>query len=283
MAETLSQKLQSLPSIRETIEISGLRAEKKFGQNFILDSNVTDKIARAAGDLSDKNVIEIGPGPGGLTRSLLNAGAKSVTAIEYDPRAVEALKPLVAAAENKLTIVQGDALEVDLTTLVPSGPRVIVANLPYNVATPLLIGWLSQIHADPASYDRLVLMFQKEVGDRILASTNTKTYGRLSIMSQWLCHVERAFDLPPSVFVPPPKIMSSVIVLNPRKQTGQQPSFETMERIVGLAFQQRRKMLRKSLKEYCELLDACDIDETYRAESLDFQAYLKLARASEND
>jgi 16S rRNA (adenine1518-N6/adenine1519-N6)-dimethyltransferase len=270
--------IDSLPPLRDVIAQHHLRAEKKFGQNFILDLNITDKIARAAGKLSDKNVIEIGPGPGGLTRSLLRAGAKSVTAIEFDPRAVGALVDLQNAAQGRLKVIQGDALASDLTALTPA-PRVIVANLPYNIATPLLTNWLSQLRAAPGCYDMMVLMFQKEVAERITAAAGAKEFGRLSVIAQWLCDTDRVFDLPPSAFTPPPKVTSSIVRFIPKNIDTDSPSFETVERLTAAAFGQRRKMLKSCLKPWPGLLEKAGIDATKRAEQLKVPDFILLAKS----
>lgn len=272
--------LDSLPPLREVISRHDLRADKKLGQNFLLDGNITDKIARAAGDLRGVTVFEIGPGPGGLTRSLLRAGAQRVIAVEYDPRAVGALRELEEASGGRLTILQADALATDLTELAPSSRRAIVANLPYNIATPLLLGWLKQIRADAAAYDSMTLMFQREVADRLTASCGGKTYGRLSVMAQWLCGVKRLFDLPPSVFVPPPKITSSVVQFRPLPPPADAPEVAAMEAVTAAAFGQRRKMLRSSLKSFPGLLERAGIDGSLRAEQLDIAAFVRLARLS---
>ncbi|MCB1562528.1 MAG: 16S rRNA (adenine(1518)-N(6)/adenine(1519)-N(6))-dimethyltransferase RsmA [Alphaproteobacteria bacterium] len=268
--------LDDLPPLRDVIATAGLRAEKALGQNFLLDSNITDKIARQCGDLSAVNVIEIGPGPGGLTRSLLKAGAKSVTAIEFDPRAVSALQTLKKAANGRLEIVQADALETDLTALVPA-PRLIAANLPYNIATPLLIGWLRQIREDHGAYNAMVLMFQKEVAQRITAPQGMKAYGRLAILSNWLCETKKLFDLPPSAFTPPPKVASSVVRLVPKAPEPNAPSFESIEKLTEAAFGQRRKMIRSSLKNYAAALEALAIDPSKRAEELRIEEYIGIA------
>lgn len=273
--------LEDLPPLREVIAAHDLRAEKKLGQNFLLDSNITDKIARHAAQLSGgfegKTVFEVGPGPGGLTRSLLKVGAKKVIAVEFDPRAVGALQDLKAAAEGRLEVVQGDALGLDLSALA-EGPRVIVANLPYNIATPLLTGWLAQIRADRDVYTAMVLMFQKEVAQRICADVGSKAYGRLSVISRWICETKKLFDLPPSAFTPPPKVTSSVVGFVPRDFTADAPAFATMEALTAAAFGQRRKMIRSSLRDYAENLKKAGIDDNLRAENLSVQDYIKLAK-----
>ena len=273
--------MDDLPPLRSVINAHGLIADKKFGQNFILDSNITDKIARHAAlsdvqGFSDKNVIEIGPGPGGLTRSLLKAGAKSVTAIEFDPRAVGALQDLKDSAGGRLEILEGDAMELDLASLV-SVPRVIVANLPYNIATPLLIGWLKQIREDQKSYASMTLMFQKEVAQRIVAGVGDKAYGRLSVISNWLCDCRKAFDLSPSAFTPPPKVTSSIVQFVPRNLEKGAPTFDAVESVTAAAFGQRRKMIRSSLKDYNEALEKSGLDASLRAENLSLDDYIGLA------
>lgn len=274
---------ESLPPLREVISAHDLRAEKKLGQNFLLDQNITDKIARhadrACRGFAGKTVFEIGPGPGGLTRSLLKAGAEKVIALEFDPRAVAALAGLEEASKGRLEVLQADALEIDLLKLA-DGPRVVVANLPYNIATPLLTGWLSQLHADISAYDALVLMFQKEVAQRIAADVCGKTYGRLSVISQWLCETKKLFDLSPAAFTPPPKVTSSVVQFVPRALGGDAPDFKAVERTTAAAFGQRRKMIRSSLKDYAEHFEALGLDPELRAENLQVEDFVNLTKAS---
>ncbi len=269
--------MMSLPPLRDVIARYNLRAEKKLGQNFLLDQNITDKIVRAAGDLSHYHILEIGPGPGGLTRSLLESPARTITAIEFDPRAVEALQELKTVYPTRLHIIADDALSIRETLLVPA-PRVIVANLPYNISTVLLLKWLAQIAQDKNTYSHMVLMFQKEVAQRITAGVSTSSYGRLSVMTQYLCDAACMFDLPPSAFTPPPKVTSTIIKLTPKEQSSEMPSFKSLEFIVGLAFQQRRKMLRSSLRGYLSQLKECGIDESLRAENVTVAQYVQLAR-----
>lgn len=271
---------ESLPPLRDVIARHDLRAEKKLGQNFILDSNVTSKIARAGGDLSDLTVFEIGPGPGGLTRSILAADAHKVIAIEFDPRAVTALAALSDAADGRLQVVHDDALRADLVQLAPDVQRALIANLPYNIATPLLLRWLGQIRQDMNSFSFMMLMFQKEVAMRLVAQPGTKEYGRLSIMAQWLCNVHRVFDLPPSVFVPPPKVTSSVVHFVPRVLPADAPPVAVVERITAAAFGQRRKMIRSSLKDYRAVLEKLGINETLRAEQLSVDDFINIAKAA---
>lgn len=269
----------SLPPLREVIARYDLRAEKKLGQNFLLDTNITDKIARQCGDLTGRTVFEIGPGPGGLTRSLLKAGAGKVIAIEFDARAVEALSGLKEAAGARLEILQADALQTDLCALSPEGQAHIVANLPYNIATPLLVGWLRQIRRNPDCFAGMTLMFQKEVAQRITALPATKAYGRLSVLSQWLCDVRKMYDLPPSAFTPPPKVSSSIVRFTPKQAACDAPAFATLEKLTAAAFGQRRKMLRSSLKDYGVYLDRLGVDPSLRAEVLPPEKYIELAKA----
>ncbi len=271
---------KNLPPLREVIRLHELRAEKALGQNFLLDQNLTDKIARLAGDLQGKTAIEIGPGPGGLTRSLLRSEARQVIAVEFDKRAVAALQDLVVAAQGRLTLLQDDALRCDLVAAAPA-PRAIVANLPYNISTVLLVNWLEMIREDASVFSSMTLMFQKEVADRILALPGSKTYGRLSVIAQWLCNVKRVMELPPSAFTPPPKIDSTVVHFVPRDSLTNWPRFATVEKILAAAFQQRRKMIRSSMKEYSAAMEATGLEQTLRAEDVTVEQYLNLARAVE--
>lgn len=277
MADTVA----ALPPLREVIKAWQLDADKRLGQHFLLDLNLTAKIVRAAGDLTGITAIEIGPGPGGLTRPLVESAAARVIAVERDPRCVAALQSVVEASQGKLTLIQGDALAVDLLELAPA-PRAIVANLPYNVATPLLIGWLKQA----AAFTSMTLMFQREVALRLIAPPRSKDYGRLSVMTQWLTDATLVFDLPAAAFTPPPKVVSSVVRLVPRAMGADEPSFAAMERVVAAAFAQRRKMLRAGLRGFVpdpiKLLEAASIDPTVRAEELDVDAFRALTRAWES-
>jgi 16S rRNA (adenine1518-N6/adenine1519-N6)-dimethyltransferase len=272
--------ISSLPPLRDVIKEHDLRAEKKLGQNFLLDLNLTDKIARAAGDLNDITVFEIGPGPGGLTRSLLLVPSKKVIAIEYDPRAIKALEGLKIAAKDRLDIFHADALETNLTAL-SDAPRAIIANLPYNIATPLLVNWLRQIKETPDSYRSMTLMFQKEVAQRITATVGDKAYGRLAVLSQWLCDVKISFDVPASAFTPPPKVTSSIVHFRPKKLAVQPPSFKSVEILTAAAFGQRRKMIRSSLKNYQQFFEVVGLDETMRAENISPEKFIELAGLSE--
>lgn len=273
-------RIDDLPPLREVIAKHDLRAIKSLGQNFLLDLNLTARIARAAGDIADVTVIEVGPGPGGLTRALLGAGAKRVIAIERDRRCLSALGEIVTRFPGRLTLVEADALEVDFGGL--AGPPVrIVANLPYNIATPLLVGWL-RAEPWPPFYDRLVLMFQREVAERIVARPGSKAYGRLSVLAAWRTEPELLFDIDPRAFTPPPKVVSSVVRLTPRAEPAAcDPA--TLERVVSAAFGQRRKMLRQSLKtlgcDTTKLLEASAINGTRRAEEIDVAGFVSLANA----
>jgi 16S rRNA (adenine1518-N6/adenine1519-N6)-dimethyltransferase len=270
------ESIAALPPLRETIAAHGLDAKKRFGQHFLLDLNLTRRIARAAAPLADGTVIEVGPGPGGLTRALLLEGAMHVVAIELDPRAIEALRELEAAAGSRLSLLQADALKVDLPNLGPA-PRRIVANLPYNVSTPLLVRWLHE--AD--SLADMVLMFQKEVVDRLIASPRSKDYGRLSVLAQHVCEVRRLFDIPASAFVPPPKVVSSVARLVPRPAATRLANLAPLERVTAAAFGQRRKMLRGSLaglfRDPTAILTALGLSPTARAEELSVDDFVRLA------
>jgi 16S rRNA (adenine1518-N6/adenine1519-N6)-dimethyltransferase len=264
-----------LPPLREVIARHGLDARRSLGQHFLLDGNLTARIARCAGDLAGRNVIEVGPGPGGLTRALLQTDAATVTVIEVDPRAVAAMREL-ADGDARLHVVEGDAVRMDLAALVPA-PRVIVANLPYNVATPLLVGWLRQA----ASFERLVLMFQLEVAERICAAPGTAAYGRLSVLAQWICEADLALRLPPAAFVPPPKVYSAVVGLVPTAEQPGSALFGVMETVTAAAFGQRRKMLRGALKSLGgdALLARAMIAGERRAETLSVAEFDRLARA----
>ncbi len=269
--------LAGLPPLREVIATHGLDARKRLGQHFLLDLNLTRRIARAAVPLDQGVTIEVGPGPGGLTRALLLEGAQRVVAIEIDSRAIAALKELQTAAAGRLALVEADALKVDIATLGPF-PRRIVANLPYNVSTALLVGWLHQ--ADEIA--DMVLMFQKEVVDRLAAAPRSKDYGRLSVLAQHVCTVQRLFDVAPSAFVPPPKVVSSVVRLRP-KTDGRLADLRPLEKVTAAAFGQRRKMLRSSLGSVfaspLEVLDRLGIPPTARAEELSVADFVRLAEA----
>ena len=270
--------LARLPPLRETIAAHGLDARKRLGQHFLLDLNLTRRIARAAAPLNQGTVIEVGPGPGGLTRALLLEGAERVVAVELDSRAVAALQELVDAAGGRLQVVQADALKVGLTDLGPA-PRRIVANLPYNVSTALLVRWLHQ--ADEIA--DMVLMFQKEVADRLAAQPRSKDYGRLSVLAQHVCTVQRLFDVAPSAFVPPPKVTSSVVRLRPRPADLRLADLKALERVTAAAFGQRRKMLRGALaglfSDPAAVLTGLGLRPTARAEELTVADFVRLSEA----
>jgi 16S rRNA (adenine1518-N6/adenine1519-N6)-dimethyltransferase len=267
-----------LPPLREVIAKYDLAARRALGQNFLLDLNLTGKIARAAGDLTAGTTIEIGPGPGGLTRALLSHGAREVIAIERDARCLGALAEIAAAYPGRLTVIEGDALTVDCARL-GSAPRRIVANLPYNIATPLIIKGLQQ----GSAFESLTVMVQKEVADRLIASPRSKEYGRLSILAQFLSKPRRLFDLPPRAFVPPPKVTSTVIELRPLPEPAFPARLADLERVTQAAFGQRRQMLRQSLRSLGgdaeALLTAAEIAPTARAEELTVAQFAALARA----
>jgi 16S rRNA (adenine1518-N6/adenine1519-N6)-dimethyltransferase len=269
-----------VPPLREVIARHGIAARKNLGQNFILDLNLTRRIARAAGALERGTTIEIGPGPGGLTRALLAEGAGHVIAIERDPRCLAALQELAAAQPGQVEIIAGDALALDPATL-GEAPRRIVANLPYNIATALLVKWLGRI----AEYESLTLMFQREVAERLVAAPRGRAYGRLSVLAQWLCEVRILFDIPPRAFTPPPKVTSSVVRLVPRPVPLAPARKAMLERVTAAAFGQRRKMLRSSLKSLGlpvePLLAAAGVPPTARAEELSVGEFCALARLIE--
>lgn len=278
MSDDIKKNIEALPPLRDVIAAHGLRAEKALGQNFLLDLNLTDKIARLGGALDGLDVIEIGPGPGGLTRRLVANNPRSVTALEKDSRAIIALQDVVDAAQGALSVCEEDALAIDLQLIGRDGARAIIANLPYNIATPLLINWLKDIDAKGAdAYQFMALMFQKEVAQRIVARCGDKTYGRLAVLCQYLCDVKLALSLPPSAFTPPPKVTSAVVVFRPKDKGALQPDLSILERLTKDAFGQRRKMIRSSLKAYLPVIETLGIDPTSRAEELDVQQYVQLA------
>ena len=268
-----------LPPLREVIAVHGLSAKRSLGQNFLFDLNLTRRIARAAEPFEGFTIVEIGPGPGGLTRALLAEGAKKVIAIERDQRAMAALAEIADAYPGKLDVINEDALQVEFPKLI-QGPAKIVANLPYNIATPLLIGWLS-VDPWPPWFSSLTLMFQKEVAQRIVAKPASEHYGRLSVISQWRCTATKLFDVNRSAFTPPPKITSSIVHLVPRSVCEPQCSLAALERVTAAGFGQRRKMLRQSLKAVFakpeDVLEPLGIAPTARAEELSVQDFGRLA------
>ena len=275
--------IDGLPPLREVIASHGLSARKSLGQNFLLDLNLTAKIARAAGDLTGADVLEIGPGPGGLTRGLLAEGARRVLAVEKDSRCLPALEAIAAACPGRLEVLNADALAINpLDHLTP--PIKIVANLPYNVGTELLIRWLTP-KTWPPVWDSLTLMFQREVADRIVARPGSKAYGRLALLAQWRCDARIVMHLPPSAFTPPPKVSSAVVHITalPAPRFPADPVI--LERVVAKAFNQRRKMLRAALKGLApdieDRLIAAGIAPTDRAETVDLERFCALARGFE--
>ncbi len=274
----MTDAISKLPPLREVIAAHNLAAQKKLGQHFLLDLNLTEKIARAAGPMTDGTVIEIGPGPGGLTRALLLQGARHVIAIEKDSRCIAALADLKSAADGRLEILEADARHLDVNNL-GYGPRKIVANLPYNVGTPLLIDWISKA----TFVESMTLMFQREVADRIVAGPGDPSYGRLSVLANWRCQTRKLLNLPARAFTPPPNVDSAVVSLKPYKTPPFAADQAILERITAAAFGQRRKMLRGALKtlpiDPLELLEAADIDPTKRAENIDTAGFAALACA----
>jgi 16S rRNA (adenine1518-N6/adenine1519-N6)-dimethyltransferase len=270
-----------LPPLREVIRRHGLFAKRSLGQNFLLDLNLTGRIARAAGPLDNVTVVEVGPGPGGLTRALLAEGARTIVAIERDERAVAALGEIASRHPGRLLVVPGDALSFDPRPHLDDGPARIVANLPYNIATALLVSWLAA-EPWPPWYDRMVLMFQREVAERIVAGPGNRQYGRLSVLTAWRTQAKILFDVHPSSFVPPPKVTSSVVELLPRPEPLACDG-RALERVTAAAFGQRRKMLRQSLKSLdrnpLPLLEAASIQPTARAEDVPVEGFVALARA----
>jgi 16S rRNA (adenine1518-N6/adenine1519-N6)-dimethyltransferase len=269
--------LDGLPPLREVIATHGLDALKSLGQNFLLDLNITQKVARNAGKIDDAVVVEIGPGPGGLTRALLALGARHVVAIERDRRAIPALAEIADHYPGRLTVIEGDALTTDVAQLAEPGvPLKIVANLPYNIGTQLLVNWLTIPW--PPFWQSLTLMFQKEVGERIVAEAGDDHYGRLGVLCGWLTQAEMMFDLSPQAFTPPPKVTSTVVHIEPRRN----PipcELAKLERVTHAAFGQRRKMLRQSLKPLGgeALLNRAEIDPSRRAETLSIEEFCRIA------
>lgn len=272
--------IDALPPLREVIASHGLSARKSLGQNFLLDLNLTAKIARQAGDLTECDVLEIGPGPGGLTRGLLSEGARRVLAVEKDARCLPALQEIAEAAPGRLQVINADALELDpLAYLTP--PIRVAANLPYNIGTELLVRWLTP-PVWPPFWQSLTLMFQREVADRIVAQPGSKAYGRLAVLAQWRCDARIVMTLPPEAFTPPPKISSAVVHLTALPEPKFEADQKTLEMVVARAFNQRRKMLRAALKglvpDIEDRLIAADIKPTDRAETVGLEQFCALAR-----
>jgi 16S rRNA (adenine1518-N6/adenine1519-N6)-dimethyltransferase len=276
--------IDDLPPLREVIRRHALSARKSLGQNFLLDLNLTSRIARAAGSLEDATVIEIGPGPGGLTRALLAQGARHVIAVERDPRAFPALEEISDRYPGRLEIVGTDAQQFDPRPFLGSTRAKIVANLPYNIATQLLIGWLS-IEPWPPWYDRMVLMFQREVAERIVARENDEAYGRLGVLANWRAETKILFDISPAAFVPQPQVTSSVVRLIPRASP-EACDRRALEQVAAAAFGQRRKMLRQSLKSLsvdpARLVAAAHVESTRRAETVPVGGFVAMARELTN-
>lgn len=271
--------LDGLPPLRDVIQRHGLDAKKALGQNFLLDLNLTQKIARTAGPIENHTVIEVGPGPGGLTRAILALGAKRVIAIERDARCLPALAEISEHYPGRLTVIEGDALKVDFEALAPGEPVRIIANLPYNVGTQLLVNWLLP-KTWPPFWESLTLMFQREVGLRIVAEENDDHYGRLGVLCGWRTNARMAFDVPPQAFTPPPKVTSSVVHLEPVANP-LACDVAALERVTHAAFGQRRKMLRQSVKSLGgeALLAKAEIDPQRRAETLSVEEFVRLANA----
>lgn len=275
----MSHSFDALPPLREVLDRFDLNPKKSLGQNFLLDLNLTSRIARSAGRLEGANILEIGPGPGGLTRSILKENPASLTVIERDDRCLAALEQISAHYAGKLHIIAGDAL-LDQPVLAPELQTRIIANLPYNIATPLLIGWLES-EPWPPFFASMTLMFQKEVADRIVAAPGSRTYGRLAVLAQWRCTTEQLFDIPPQAFTPPPKVTSSVVHLEPR-ETPLPCSLKSLTVVTAAAFGQRRKMLRQSLKSVgvtTAIFEQTGISPMERAEQIPVSGFVALANA----
>jgi 16S rRNA (adenine1518-N6/adenine1519-N6)-dimethyltransferase len=278
---TAPTPIEALPPLRDVIREAGLSAKKSLGQNFLLDLNVTRRIARSAGPLSGITVLEIGPGPGGLTRALLLEGASAVVAVERDERFRPALAEIAAASEGRLQVLFADALEVDYNELAAeTGVRRIVANLPYNIATPLIVGWLTK--GDwPPWYDKLVVMLQHEVAERLSASPGTENYGRLAVLAQFRARPRVLFSLPPRVFTPSPRVSSALVEICPSEPINPEVPISLIEKVTAAAFGQRRKMLRSSLAslgvDTHALLQDANINPAARAEQLSVEEFARLA------
>lgn len=275
-------QIDDLPPLREVVRTHGLLAKKSLGQNFLFDLNLTSRIARSAGPLNGFTVVEVGPGPGGLTRAILAAGASKVIAIERDTRCLPALAEIAAHYPGRLEVIEADALAFDPRPLVGESPTRVIANLPYNVGTPLLTGWLTT-EQWPPWWQSLTLMFQREVAERIVADEHVpKDYGRLGVLCGWRTHANIMFDVPPSAFVPPPKITSSIVHLTPRANP-LPCRIDALEAVTRAAFGQRRKMLRQSLKSLAAnpaaIIEAAGQRETARAEEIPVEGYVALANA----
>ena len=272
--------MEKLPPLKDVISRHQLRAKKSLGQHFLLDLNLTSKIARYAGNLDQFDILEIGPGPGGLTRSLLNEGARKVVAIEKDSRCIEALEEIQATFPGRLKLLQGDALSTNASEHLADPVR-IIANLPYNIGTELLVRWLTS-KTWPSFWQSMTLMFQKEVANRIVASPGSKAYGRLSVMSQWRCDTKIAFNVPATAFTPPPKVESTLVHFEALKEPKFPAEVEVLEFVVSKAFNQRRKMLRGALKGYFQNVEeglvSIGVLPTKRAEDITVQEYCAMSQ-----
>ena len=272
--------MEKLPPLKDVISRHQLRAKKSLGQNFLLDLNLTSKIARYAGNLDQFDILEIGPGPGGLTRSLLHEGARKVVAIEKDNRCIEALEEIQATFPGRLKLLQGDALSTNASEHLADPVR-IIANLPYNIGTALLVRWLTS-KTWPSFWQSMTLMFQKEVANRIVASPGSKAYGRLSVMSQWRCDTKIAFNIPATAFTPPPKVESALVHFEALKEPKFPAEVEVLEFVVSKAFNQRRKMLRGALKVYFQNVEegllSIGVLPTKRAEDITVQEYCAMSQ-----
>ena len=274
-------QIDALPPLRDVIATHDLKARKSLGQNFLLDLNLTAKIARQVGDLANSDILEIGPGPGGLTRGLLAEGARRVVAVEKDHRCIPALEEIAVHHPGRLQVLEGDALDTDPTQHL-TAPIRIAANLPYNIGTELLVRWLTPA-IWPPFWKSLTLMFQREVAERIVAQPGSKTYGRLAVLAQWRCDANIVLSLPPEAFTPPPKVSSAVVHLAALEEPKFPANAKTLERVVAAAFNQRRKMLRSSLKQFGgdieDRLNTAGIAPTDRAENVPIEGFCALARA----
>ena len=277
--------VDGLPTLAEVLASHNLHPNKSLGQNFLLDLSLTSKIARCAGLLNTGTVIEVGPGPGGLSRALLLEGAGELIAIEKDCRFYTALAQIAEHYEGRFSVIEEDVLQIDVSRL-GKEPRQIVANLPYNIATVLLLKWLVTIYQTPKAITKMTLMFQKEVAMRICAQPGSSAYGRLSLLCQWLCDCEILFDISPKAFTPSPKVASALVKIRPLMQPRYRASLEALQQVSGAAFGQRRKMLRQSLKALCvhkdisasALCESANLQPTARAETVDLQGFCRLAR-----
>ena len=266
-----------LTTTSEAVKKYGLNAKRSLGQNFILDSNLTDKIAKQAGELQTFQILEIGGGPGGLTKSILRLNPKYLTVVEQDDRCIEALKEIQTFYPNQMDVVKGDALEFDIKNSFVNQKIKIIANLPYNIATELLFRWIFSLN----NVELMILMFQKEVVDRIVAKPNSKAFGRLAVMVNFFCETKKLFDISPSSFTPSPKVTSSLVMIKPRLKPIMDVDFRQLEKVCAAAFSQRRKMIKSSLKSICAdseiWLKKCDINPNLRAEQLTLEQFGKLA------